>query len=253
MRSILFRILFCLVLAWANHALVAAVPFTATGKEFVSYFLPHVRRVNLDVLFQRAHLLNIQKKLSKGAGLYIHEIDFLAKMAQRYKLPADTPAVADFRQIVMDRIVLALERCDIVPEKLVLAQAIVESGWGKSAAARKTNNYFGLTQRRPNGLVVTQSETTTYYLKSYASLYDGIKDYMRTINTFPSYKKFRLMRADMRRKGQKPDAEQLAQGLIRWSERRELYTEKLRMVIRQYLPKDIEVRLLRDPQYSALQ
>jgi Bax protein len=197
--------------------------------------------------------LNIQKKLSKGAGLYIHEIDFLAKMAQRYKLPADTPAVADFRQTVMDRIVLALERCDIVPEKLVLAQAIVESGWGKSAAARKTNNYFGLTQRRPNGLVVTQSETTTYYLKSYASLYDGIKDYMRTINTFPSYKKFRLMRADMRRKGQKPDAEQLAQGLIRWSERRELYTEKLRMVIRQYLPKDIEVRLLRDPQYSALQ
>jgi Bax protein len=80
----------------------------------------------------------------------------------------------------------------------------------------------------------------------------GIQDYMRTINTFPSYKKFRVLRAEMRLKGQKPDAEILAHGLIRWSERRELYTEKLRMVIRHYLPKDIEVRLLRKPQYSAL-
>ncbi|MBM3171447.1 MAG: glucosaminidase domain-containing protein [Bacteroidetes bacterium] len=231
----------------------SAVPFTASGKEFVSYFLPQVRRVNLDILFQRAHLLNIRKKLEAGNGLYIHEIHFLSNMAQRYKLPSDTPNVDEFRKEIIERINLGLERCDIVPEKLVLAQAIVESGWGKSSAARKTNNFFGLTQRRANGLVVTQSETTTYYLKSYSTLYEGIKDYMRTINTFHSYKKFRQMRASMRKQGKKPDAELLAHGLIRWSERRELYTEKLRMVIRHYLPKDIEVRLLREPQYSALQ
>ena len=253
MKRTVFRIVFCLVLVFEVQYMVAAVPFTAKGREFVAYFLPHVRRVNLDILFQRAQLLNIRKKLAKGDGLYIHELDFLAKMAQRYKLAGDTPSMEDFRQKTIDRIELALKRCDIVPEKLVLAQAIVESGWGKSAAARRTYNYFGLTQRRPNGLVVTQSETTTYYLKSYETLYDGIKDYMRTINTFPSYKKFREMRANMRKQGHKPDAEQLAYGLIRWSERRELYTEKLRMVIRHYLPKDIEVKLLREPQYSALQ
>jgi len=232
--------------------LKSAKPYTKVGKEFIADFLPQVRRVNLDILFQRAHLINIQKKLKTGQGLYVEELDFLAKIAQRYKLPTDTPSFQNFRRDVIQRIDAALNRVDIVPEKLVLAQAIVESGWGKSSAARRTHNYFGLTQRRSNGFVVTQSETTTYYLKSYPNLYAGIQDYMRTINTFPSYKKFRVLRANMRLKGQKPDAEQLAYGLIRWSERRELYTEKLRMVIRHYLPKDIEVRLLREPQYSAL-
>jgi Bax protein len=230
-----------------------SVPFTSNGKEFIAQFLPQVRRVNLDILFQRAHLLNIQKKLQNGDALYIYEVEFLTKMAQRYKLPSDTPSVAAFRVELIRRISIGLERVDIVPEKLVLAQAIVESGWGKSVAAQRTRNYFGLTQRKSNGFVVTESETTTYYLKSYPTVYEGIKDYMRTINTFPSYKNFRKMRADMRKNGQKPDAEKLANGLIRWSERRELYTEKLRMVIRHYLPKDIEVRLLREPQYSALQ
>jgi len=253
MKIQLKRCILILILLINVKAAQGSVPFTPNGKEFIAQFLPQVRRVNLDILFQRAHLLNIQKKLRKGNPLYIDEIEFLAKMAHRYKLPRDTPSVIDFRIELIRRISIGLERVDVIPEKLVLAQAIVESGWGKSPAAQRTHNYFGLTQRNSNGFVVTQSETTTYYLKSYPTIYDGIKDYMRTINTFPSYKHFRKMRAEMRENGQKPDAEKLANGLIRWSERRELYTEKLRMVIRHYLPKDIEVRLLKEPQYSALQ
>jgi len=219
----------------------STVPFTKSGKKFVAYFLPQVRRVNLDILFQRAHLLNIRKKLKAGKGLSKHELYFLSNMAKWYKLPADTPAATELRQKVFERIELCVERCDVIPEKLVLAQAIVESGWGRSAAALKTKNFFGLTQRRANNFVVTRSETTTYYLKSYSTLNEGLKDYMRTINSHAAYKKFRYMRGIMRRAGKEPDAELLAVGLIRWSELRELYIEKLQMVIRNYLPKDIEV------------
>lgn len=56
--------------------------------------------------------------------------------------------------------VLALQECAGLPASVVLAQAILESDWGRSALARRNRNLFGI-KARPNGSGVVY--TTTEY------------------------------------------------------------------------------------------
>ena len=50
-----------------------------------------------------------------------------------------------------------------LPASVLLAQAILESDWGRSALARQHNNYFGIKARsRPNGSAVADYSTIEY-------------------------------------------------------------------------------------------
>ena len=122
-------------------------------------------------------------------------------------------------------------------DMLVPFQAIIESGWGRSNAAKKTHNYFGITTtRRGMGFAVTASATTTYFLKAYDHLRAGIEDYALILNTHGAYRTFRELRHQARQELRIPTPHELLPGLIRWSERREAYLAKLALVIDHYLP-----------------
>ncbi len=171
----------------------------------------------------------------------MHAYKQLWSIAKKYDEPTYTPKTGHIKAQIWWRIQNLAHKVDEIPEEIVLAQAILESGWGKSGAARSTFNFFGLTSRSQTGNpLVTSSGSTHYYLKSYNNMHEGIKDYALTINTHWAYKDFRNMRFNYRHQGKSLDPCQLTQGLLRWSERRERYTAKLRLVIRRYLPLDME-------------
>ena len=67
-----------------------------------------------------------------------------------------------------------------VPSELIVAQAIIETGWGKSRFANEANNLFGIRQ----GLKVFETKC------------DSVADYIRIINEVPAYAEFREMRQD---------------------------------------------------------
>ena len=96
-----------------------------------------------------------------------------------------------------------------IPSELIVAQAIIETGWGVSRFANESNNLFGIRQ----GLKVFETKC------------DSVADYIRIINEVPAYAEFREMRQDG-----VTDALLLARTLKRWAEEPH-YTDLIEDVI----------------------
>ena len=96
-----------------------------------------------------------------------------------------------------------------VPSELIVAQAIIETGWGVSRFANESNNLFGIRQ----GLKVFETKC------------DSVEDYIRIINEVPAYAEFREMR-----QGGVTDALLLARTLKKWAEEPH-YTDLIENVI----------------------
>jgi len=96
-----------------------------------------------------------------------------------------------------------------VPSELIVAQAIIETGWGTSRFANESNNLFGIRQ----GLKVFETKC------------DSVADYIRIINEVPAYAEFREMRQDG-----VTDALLLARTLKKWAVD-PLYTDLIEDVI----------------------
>lgn len=99
-----------------------------------------------------------------------------------------------FIELIGSNAVKYNEKYDIKCISVVIAQAILESGWGKSSLARKYNNYFGLkcgsTWKGKSVNLATKEEYTqgTYTdiranFRVYDSVEEGVKGYFDFINT----------------------------------------------------------------------
>jgi flagellum-specific peptidoglycan hydrolase FlgJ len=83
-----------------------------------------------------------------------------------------------------------------IPSELIVAQAIIETGWGTSRFANEANNLFGIREG----------------LKEFKTKCDSVADYIRIINEVPVYAEFREMRQDG-----VTDALLLARTLKKWA------------------------------------
>lgn len=202
--------------------------------DFIKSFAPYVARANYKVSQQRNRLLAIREYFYRTGNLNQESADFLLQMAKKYRVEWELDT-RNFRSSALDLMNQLAVRIDVVPIRLVLAQAIIETGWGRSQAAQVTNNYFGITTLANSGRFVTASETTTYYLKTYNSLEEGIDDYIHILNTRKSYEPFRRLRALYRSNNAELSAPRLSAGLLKYSELRHQYVAKLNYVIRKYL------------------
>ena len=73
-----------------------------------------------------------------------------------------------------------LSKIDTIPPALCLAQAAVESGWGKSRFIAKANNIFGHWTYNPNIGIVPErrNEGDRHLIRVFKSLQDSISAYM---------------------------------------------------------------------------
>ena len=97
-----------------------------------------------------------------------------------------------------------------IPSELIVAQAVIETGWGTSRFANEANNLFGIHQG----------------LKVYETKCDSVKDYMRIVNEVFAYAEFREMRGDGI-----TDALILARTLKKWAAE-DYYTDLIEDVIK---------------------
>jgi Bax protein len=128
---------------------------------------------------------------------------------------------------------ILLRRVDEVPAALVLAQAANESAWGTSRFAREANNLFGLwTYKKDLGMVPAQRmEGARHYVRVFPDLRSSVRAYLHNLNAGHAYVELRHMRAAMRGAGALPDAAQLCDGLLRYSERGAEYVSEIRNMI----------------------
>ncbi|WP_439133214.1 glucosaminidase domain-containing protein [Pseudomaricurvus sp.] len=198
----------------------------ALKKSFYKRLLPAIIRQNAKISKQRQQLQDIAERQTNGKSLSLRQQATLETWALRYRAPEE---LSD-KELVQD----LMTRIDVVPPSMALAQAAMESAWGRSRFAKEANNYFGQWCFTAGCGVVPSRRIpgATHEVASFDSLDAAVAAYMLNINSHPAYEKVREIRADFRQEKQSLDSLALAEGLEKYSEKGEVYIHDLQGMIR---------------------
>lgn len=204
---------------------LASVQNTRKRQElFLRAILPIVLIENRRIREQRelAKLLLEGELPAKGSPMYT----WLKSLARKLRVHGDLKSPE-----VITRI---LNRLDVIPPDLALAQAAIETGWGTSRFALEGNSLFGQwTYNSNSGLIPSdRNSSDNHYVASFPDLRASVRSYMRNLNTGSAYKEFRIARSKLRASNKPLDAFELANYLDRYSERGEEYTAELQKLLK---------------------
>ena len=164
-------------------------------KDFVKTLLPLISYQNQNILLERSKLLELKASLIDHNTLTNTDLKFLNKISQKYRIKT-----ADKHKY--DLVNELLNRADIIPNSIVLAQAANESGWGSSRFAREFNVLFGeYTYDYSDGVVpLLREEGEKHLVKTFASVDKSVQSYFNNLNSHYAYENFRKVREMMREK-----------------------------------------------------
>lgn len=194
---------------------------------FFNFLTDYIEHENLNIIKTRVMLEPMWQVVSNGQRLSDVEYLTMLDVAEQYRLDA---AELSERQVLQE----LMERVDVIPTSLVLAQAANESAWGMSRFAREANNIFGQWCFDSGcGLVpARRGANATHEVKTFASIEESVNAYFINLNTNSSYQEMREMRAQMRAQSRPLDSMVLARGLTRYSQRGMAYVSELQDIIR---------------------
>lgn len=223
----IYTIVILLIYQGDAFAQAAASPLNVDKKTFVSELAKLSQGVNEHILSVREKVEQLwrisPKQLSKS------NLEWLGNLAKTYRITNWNPlSEQDWQKL--------LSRVDIVPTSLLLAQAAIESDWGKSRFATKGNNLFGQwCYKKGCGIVPLQRPPgSTYEVRKFSSISDAINAYVLNLNTNPTYKILREKRAELRNAEQPITGYALASGLVHYSQLGAAYVNVVRSVIARY-------------------
>ncbi len=176
----------------------------SSKKKFVKIVLPIIINENQNILITRNFTSGLKNKLQTFKTLTNNEIEKLYYTAKKYNISIKNKHKLD----IVDEI---LNNVDVIPNSIALAQAAIESGWGKSRFATEYNALFGeYTYDQSEGVVPLEREFGDKHLiKSFSSYDNSVSSYFKNINSHYAYKKFRQVRKIMRSKNNFSDIELL--------------------------------------------
>jgi len=213
---------------------------TDSHKNFIIDFYPKAVEANKKIKLDRALLIDLKNDyrhvIVKG-----HMMDKLNEIASNYRIGDSVFSQNISRHKYQKLIDTLLFRVDYIPEKLVMAQTIIESGWGTSKFSNQINNYYGIRCYTPGcGVLPTGVESPDFWVKSFPSKEACIEEYMWLLNTGFAYEHFREERLELRHRGDYPNAIMVAQGLTRYSEKGSEYITLIESIINNYLPQNLD-------------
>jgi len=194
---------------------------------FFNFLRPIVEAENAKVRAERERMLALWQNLDQGRTISEADRHWLTELAKFYNI--------DSQAIDEEKLWLLLKRrVDTVPFRLALAQAANESNWGTSRFAQEGLNLFGQWCFTPGcGLVpLKREEGLTHEVARYASVNESVAAYIRSINRVYMYTPLRILRRNIRKRGEKPTALELAQELSGYSERGKDYVKEIEEMIR---------------------
>lgn len=198
-----------------------AVPEVSLKKTvFFQTMLPLILQENERILRDRHRLIRLRAEQALGGKLAARDRLWLAVLAERYKVKDEN----------LDKL---LQRVDVIPPSLAMAQAAEESGWGTSRFAQHGNAIYGQwTTAEGEGLVPNERpEGMDHKVRAFDNLEQSVAAYMRNLNTHRAYKVLRHTRASLRQGGDALDGLLLAQSLTKYSERGEEYVNSVSTII----------------------
>ena len=125
-------------------------------------------------------------------------------------------------------------RMDEVPASMTIAQAAKETGWGTSRFAQEGNALFGQWTWDDEGIKPSEADNgSTHKVMKFKVLQASIRAYQRNLNTHPSYKNFRIARAELRDEEKKLDSITLSRYLDKYAETGKEYIKVIHQIIKQ--------------------
>ena len=109
-----------------------------------------------------------------------------------------------------------------IPRELIIAQAAIETGWGKSRFANEGNNLFGIRtwDKDDNWLLpIPWTEWPGWGVKVFETKCDSVAYYIKIINEVYAYAEFREVRAIILNEGRHPTGLDLAPTLTKYASR----------------------------------
>ena len=164
-------------------------------REFVKTLLPLISYENQNIILERSKLENIRNFLVENNTLSKSDLKFLNNISKKYRIKTADKHKYDLVNDLLDRV-------DVIPNSIVLAQAANESGWGTSRFAREYNALFGeYTYNYSNGVVpLLRDEGEKHLVKAFDSVDKSVQSYFNNLNSHYAYKDFREVRKIMREK-----------------------------------------------------
>jgi uncharacterized FlgJ-related protein len=164
-------------------------------KDFVKTLLPLISYQNQNILLERSKLEELRASLIDHNTLSKTDLKFLNKMSQKYRIKTTDKHKYDLVNELLNRV-------DIIPNSIVLAQAANESGWGSSRFAREFNALFGeYTYDYSDGVVpLLREEGEKHFVKTFTSVDKSVQSYFNNLNSHYAYEDFREVREIMREK-----------------------------------------------------
>lgn len=192
----------------------------ARKEAFVKILYPLVIEEEKKIKAQRAFVKSVFEKIEREEILTPAETEKLKKLAKTYRIKSLYNKEA------------YLKRIDTIPVSLVLAQAAIESNWGRSRFAKEANNLFGEWTWGKRGIVPKdRPEGKRYKIRIFDSLEDSIASYMKNLNRHWAYKELREARAKARKRGLPFSGFAAATYMIHYSQRGEEYIKMVKAKI----------------------
>jgi len=191
---------------------------------FIQIVLPLIVAENERILEDRVKLKNIgEKKFTTD----------LEKQWLRQKLLEYKVKKGDLKEL--------MNRMDIIPTSIALAQAAKESGWGTSRFALEGNAIFGQWTWSGQGIApLDRDSNKNHKILKFPILRASVKAYQNNLNTHKSYKSFREKRLKLRVQNKKIKGLELTETLKNYAQTGSEYTKILNQIIKQNRLTDFE-------------
>ncbi len=191
--------------------------------DFFLFLLPKVQAANGAILKERQWLTTLN---NQQPPFNASQTNTLQSLIAKYKIKSNELDAAISQLLI---------RVDIIPASLVLAQAANESAWATSRFAVQGNNLFGQwCYVKDCGLVPKKRGKGQHHeVAQFKTVQQSVESYMRNLNSQYSYEDLRQLRHTLRNNNEVVSGHTLAQGLIKYSTRREAYVKEIQLMIRQ--------------------
>ena len=126
-----------------------------------------------------------------------------------------------------------LNKINTIPISLILAQSIIESGWGASRFAQEGNALFGQwTWKNDDGIKPKENLDANFSVKDFKNLLESVNSYVLNLNTHPAYKELRNFRISQYNAGKSVTGNDMANFLEKYAEIGFKYITKVKNMIK---------------------
>lgn len=215
-------------------------PMEKGHQKFILNLIPLVKKSNQDVLQERKSLEQILEAVETNKEIRLPEQRWVNSLARKYRGDRNFDLTNIGKEEQIEYLKELLSRVDIIPIRLALAQAAIESGWGKSRFCVEGNAYFGIHCYNPGcGLTAEESIEEDIAVKAYESAQESVSDYILFLNSKRGMQAFRDERMNYLYNHSGTSLSKLAESITGYSENGEAYSQMINSILRNYIPDSI--------------